>query len=207
MIDSKDIYGIQRPLNNCLLCGADIIDQEKHPSLIDKSDEDTIRKDYCFNCWEKIENKKYFSFWVAKRIKPGPDRRTTRAERNRSLLQLFLSLYNSDQQRFRSHLFILSHLLMRYQVFKWKETKFVEKTEQDESQLDAELPTTPDIGSQPTNISIEPEQSPSYQPANLIVFERRETGEEYIVEDVSLDDESLIEIKKEIDSITEIKEQ
>jgi len=96
---------------------------------------------------------------------------------------------------------------MRYQVFKWKETKFVEKTEQDESQLDAELPTTPDIGSQPTNISIEPEQSPSYQPANLIVFERRETGEEYIVEDVSLDDESLIEIKKEIDSITEIKEQ
>ncbi len=205
-------YNIQRPMNHCIICGADIVDQEKHPSMLDYSDNDSIRKDYCFNCWKELDNRKFFSFWIAKRIKPGPDKKTTKIERNKSFLQLFISLYHSKEKyKYRPHLFLLSHFLMKYQVFKWKETISANESERNfDIKLDIDIKDNREINSESDsekNENITDSSSPAYSASGYIIFIHRETGDEYTVEDIPLDDENLVNIKKEIDSAFEIKEE
>lgn len=211
MLNPGEGYNIQRPMNHCLLCGADIVMKERHPSLIDYSEEDSVRKDYCFECWSKLNNHKFFSFWIAKRIKPDPDKKITRLERNRTLLQLFLSLYASQERAgFRAHLFLISHLLMRYQVFKWKETKTIAELDSAQLQkLNLELlPPLSKDGAQHEEAGHGDEaQIPEeFVPSSFIVFIQKETGEEFIIEDIPLDDEKFLEIKRELDSQLDGKE-
>lgn len=208
MFNPNEIYNIGRPMNHCLLCGADIIEQEKHPSMIDYSEMDSVRKDYCFNCWQKIENRQFFSFWIAKRIKPGPDKRTTRAERNKILIQLFLSLYNSgEKHRYRSHLFLLAHLLMKYNVFKWKETISANDIKDNaEMNLSLDINAIKEDDSELQSSKNDENPQEEFIASSFIVFIQKDTGEEFTIEDVPLDDESLVEIKKEIDANLEGKE-
>ncbi len=114
----------RRPENNCLLCGEAIHGDGHHPSVIKYSaTEDVIRNDFCPKCWEQMEDRQYFSFWVTKRIEAptAEERRLLRSERNEALWRLFSALYDSDRtQEVGPQLFLLAHLLMRFKVLIFK---------------------------------------------------------------------------------------
>lgn len=136
---NKDLYlKIRRPADRCLICDADLVDSRKHPSAIrveDAEEEPVQRADYCTSCWRQIEEKPYFSFWMAKREEAPPERtRISKAERNRLMFSYFEHLGNPDTQEAgavdcKSQRFFLAHLLMRFRVFRWvstdKETQLI----------------------------------------------------------------------------------
>ncbi|MEO8376070.1 MAG: hypothetical protein ABI579_00230 [Candidatus Sumerlaeota bacterium] len=118
--DRDQYLKFSRPHNSCLLCGKALNVDGRHPSLIQLSDkEDTIRQDFCSECWEKKQSGDYFSYWVTKRVNSeSPEqRRLNRAERNEALWRLFAALYESkDAPELAPQLFLVAHLLMKYKV-------------------------------------------------------------------------------------------
>jgi len=60
----KDKYlNIARPNRTCLLCGCSLVEIQKHPSiLVDSQEEMALRKDFCHKCWDRLDNKDYFSY-------------------------------------------------------------------------------------------------------------------------------------------------
>jgi hypothetical protein len=117
---SKEQYlKISRPRNDCLLCSRPLNVDGKHPSLIEiSSTEEAIRKDFCPECWERMREQGYFSFWLTKRVnEPSPEeRRLAKADRNEALWRLFSALYASGEGELAPQLFFLAHLLMKYKV-------------------------------------------------------------------------------------------
>lgn len=118
--DREQYLKFSRPHNACLLCGKALNVDGRHPSLIHLSDkEETIRQDFCGECWEKKQRGDYFSYWVTKRVtSESPEqRRLNRAERNEALWRLFAALHESkDAPDLVPQLFLVAHLLMKYKV-------------------------------------------------------------------------------------------
>ncbi len=77
------------------------------------------RQDYCPACWEKVRQKNYFSFWIARREAPKPRKIKNRKERNAALLAYFDVLVQKNDSAYSQHLFFLAHLLMKFSVLKW----------------------------------------------------------------------------------------
>jgi len=169
-MEKEQYLNIKRPEKNCLLCGCSLVEVEKHPSILAKIEQEPTRKDFCPTCWEKIQDRDYFSYWLTKRIKPDNTRRLTKKERNNLLLRMFEFLNAQKGEGNAYMLFYISHLLMRYKVFNWKGTR--------------PAPAEPE-----NNI---PERT-------LLVFENRITGEEITIQDQTLDGEKIAATKKEID--------
>lgn len=78
-----------------------------------------MRQDYCPACWEKVRQKNYFSFWIARREAPKPRKIKNRKERNAALLAYFDVLVQKNDSAYAQHLFFLAHLLMKFSVLKW----------------------------------------------------------------------------------------
>lgn len=110
----------RRPDRECLLCGTLLAQEGKHPSILKLSQkEEAIRQDFCARCWENLEKRDYFSYWLTKRIQEGPsaeERRLARSERNEALWALFNALYAQKNPDLDAQLFLLAHLLMKYRV-------------------------------------------------------------------------------------------
>ena len=167
----KDQYlNVSRPNKVCLLCGRSLKEVQKHPSILTKWENEAIRKDFCPECWEKMKDRDYFSYWVTKRITSAPKRQLTKKERNDLLLRLFESLYRQQEKQNSYSLFFLAHLLMRYKIFHWKGSR--------------NLPEDLDAGT--------PERT-------LLIFENRYTGEEIEITDQELDGEKILNTRTEID--------
>lgn len=110
-----------RPRDTCLLCNEPLNVDGRHASLIlGAGKDDVIRKDFCPNCWGRMGEKGYFSFWITKRVNApsAAQRRLERSERNEALWRLFAALYASETE-FRPQLFFLAHLLMKYRVLQF----------------------------------------------------------------------------------------
>lgn len=117
----KDVYlRITRPGSTCLLCNKPLNVDGHHPSLIQLSGkEEVIRKDFCPECWQRLGEESYFSFWVTKRVTAPSveERRLMRSERNEALWRLFAALYSRESEEgLAAQLFLLAHLLMKYRV-------------------------------------------------------------------------------------------
>lgn len=116
----KDVYlRITRPGDTCLLCGSKLNIEGHHPSLIQLSEkEEVVRKDFCPECWRRLGEESYFSFWVTKRVSApsAAERRLAKSERNEALWRLFAALYSSETNDVAPQLFLLAHLLMKYRV-------------------------------------------------------------------------------------------
>lgn len=78
-----------------------------------------LRQDYCPTCWDKVRQKNYFSFWIARREAPKPRKIKNRKERNAALLAYFDVLVQKNDPAYAQHLFFLAHLLMKFSVLKW----------------------------------------------------------------------------------------
>ncbi|MFH0795192.1 MAG: hypothetical protein V2A74_14305 [bacterium] len=121
MVDKEQYLNLGRPEKNCLLCGASLLEVEKHPSVLSVGEAEALmRRDYCQRCWEQLREE-YFSFWITRREKPKQRVKISKKERNDALLRLFLSLY--DDRANNDHLdrlYFLAHLLMKFGVLKWK---------------------------------------------------------------------------------------
>jgi hypothetical protein len=115
-------FEIEKPADNCLLCGKSLADEEKHPSVLANEANQHIRKDYCRECWRKIKDKEYFCFWLAKRLKPAPGKREAKRKTRTILHNLYNDLSQKSSDDYSAHLFILAHLLMRLKVFRWEAT-------------------------------------------------------------------------------------
>lgn len=114
----------KRPGRNCLVCGASLPELERHPSMLKlDSKEDAVRQDICPECWEKMAEKNYFSYWITRRYQQGPsaeERRLAKSERNEALWALFNALYaRTDREELAAQLFLISHLLMKYRVLSY----------------------------------------------------------------------------------------
>ncbi|MFP4379481.1 MAG: hypothetical protein ACLFUS_03175 [Candidatus Sumerlaeia bacterium] len=99
-------------------------DKPRQSNKKDEDDDQGYRRlDYCADCWQKIKDQAYFSFWIGKRKQSDlPPKKLNRAERNMALVALFDSLneHNGAESNYTPHLFFLAHLLMKYKIFKWK---------------------------------------------------------------------------------------
>ena len=175
-MEKEQYLNVSRPHKQCLLCGCELTGIEKHPSTLTSWDNEVMRKDFCPKCWEQIESKDYFSYWITKRIVPDSNRRLSKKERNNLLLRLFESLYRNPDESKVYPLFFLAHILMRYKVFQWKGTRSV---------------AADDAKTAPTETGAA-EQT-------FLIFENKLTGEEIQIPDQELDGEKIIESKKEID--------
>ncbi len=133
---------IGRPSNECALCGRALAEIGRHPSVIDEPEEKTDRKskdkarnkdkekdkesdptprrDFCPECWSKAKDLKYFSFWLARRTRPAPNRKLAKAERNEVLWRLFSALTTRQEPETEPQRFLLAHLLMKYGVLRWQ---------------------------------------------------------------------------------------
>jgi hypothetical protein len=89
-----------------------------------------------------MADRQFFSFWLNRRDPPKPDTRKTRLERRATVMALFERMLASDDERFRGHLYILAHTLMKCRMLKW------EGSETDENGVEQILfrnPTTDEI--------------------------------------------------------------
>ncbi|MCX7717127.1 MAG: hypothetical protein N2111_01825 [Candidatus Sumerlaeaceae bacterium] len=126
---SREIYlKIARPRNTCAKCGAAIAAGGKHPSVLavvpdddDEAGAEPLREDFCEQCWPEVRERGYYGFWIARREPPKPDTRANKRERNAILLSYFDWLAQ-DAAANAQRLYVISHLLMKFQVFKWLRT-------------------------------------------------------------------------------------
>src|SRR5690606_28807635 len=89
------------------------------------------REDYCGDCWQKYTERDFMGFWVTKREAPKQRKIESKKERNAGLLAWFEHLQTLPQDvEARQALYFLSHLLMKYGVFKLQRTdKLEDETE------------------------------------------------------------------------------
>ena len=110
----------KRSERECLLCGRLLTDIPRHPSILKLSEkEEAIRQDFCIECWQKMEHREYFSFWVTRRLQEGQSpeqRKLAKSERNEALWSLFSALFSRQSEELAAQLFLLAHLLMKYRV-------------------------------------------------------------------------------------------
>lgn len=126
MLEREYLQHVHRPGRVCALCGVSLAEQKRHPSvLMEEATGDEIpRRDFCPQCWGRMTERTYFSYWFAQRLAPpAPNRRLAKAERNEALWRLFNALAAQQLQEHEPHLFLLAHLLMKYGVLKWKENR------------------------------------------------------------------------------------
>ena len=120
-MEREEYLQIHRPSNQCVLCGGSLVEEGHHPSVLKESESgEPTREDFCRKCWDNIQDRKYFSFWLAKRVRPEPNRRLAKAERNEVLWRLFNALTSQRDSKTELHIFLLAHLLMKYGILRWK---------------------------------------------------------------------------------------
>lgn len=185
--DSKtETLKIESASNYCLSCNKLLTEEDHHPSILKEEESKETgyeRKDYCSNCWKKIQDKNYYLFWIKKRIKIKKDKTISKKERNQIILSYFNYLQSKDKEiilkdeaipqeqdiesvnqtiDYKYHLYFISHLLMKYGVFKWKK----------------------DIKDEEGSINI--------------IFENRYTDEEVIIKDAQPSVETITMIKQDL---------
>jgi len=92
---------IEKSSNYCLSCNKLLTDEEHHTSILKEEDSQETgfeRKDYCNDCWQKIQDKNYYLFWIKKRIKIRKDKKISKKERNQIILSYFnhLTIRNEE---------------------------------------------------------------------------------------------------------------
>lgn len=185
---------IEKSSNYCLSCNKLLTDEEHHPSILKEEDSKETgfeRKDYCNDCWQKVQDKNYFLFWIKKRIKIRKDKKISKKERNQIILSYFIHILSRNEELnqkreleasniqkvdegtnsqesaaqsidYRYHSYFIAHLLMKYGVFKWKK----------------------DIRDEKGNV--------------IIIFENRYTDEEVIIEEMQPPVEIIKIIKEDL---------
>ena len=127
-MDKETLLSIGRPQRQCLNCSTPIDAIERHPSVLRGSRADKIeRADYCPICWEAIKDETYRSFWITRReLKDRGMPKMTRRQRAVALRALFETLWekrDSEDEDVAPHLFVLSHLLMKWGGLKYRENQ------------------------------------------------------------------------------------
>lgn len=130
----NDLYiKMGRPHNTCEACGTLITQAGKHPSMLRKAgagaagnagQDGPRREDYCTACWQQLADRDFVGYWVTRREAPKVRKIESRKERNAALVAWFEHLRLQPQhEETRQSQFFLSHLLMKYGVFKWVRTE------------------------------------------------------------------------------------
>lgn len=160
-VDYTEIPG---PGRACIVCDRELTSLPKHPTVLDVGRKGAAeRRDVCPECWEKMADGEFFSFWLTQREPPKRDMRRTRAQQRAALLRLFEQFHASGDERFRLHLYVLAHMLMKWRLLAW------EGTETGENGVER------------------------------VIFRNTTTEDVIAVEEVDLNDEGLVAVKREID--------
>jgi len=121
---SLDFSTIPAPSRKCVVCDRDLAAVSKHPSVLELTVKgDPHRRDICQECWEKMADRQFFSFWLTQREAPKPDPKIAREEQNRRLMAMFEMMLDAKEDRFRPHLYVLAHTLMKRRLLKWEGTQ------------------------------------------------------------------------------------
>lgn len=116
----RDLPEIGKPSDVCLRCEKNLEEFDKHPSVLEASEEEIVRKDFCPVCWKDIKGQDFYIYWMTKRIqKTDEDKKISRKDKGEILLRFFTLLRNREKDEYKPHLFILAHLLMKYGMFKF----------------------------------------------------------------------------------------
>jgi hypothetical protein len=108
-MSEPEYFKVAKPGNKCLDCDVDLRLEERHPSVMteehweaaDAKAEDADmpnmrRQDYCAECWAKVKDEGYFSFWLSRRKPSAMFERERKKFRKARLLDLFIILYDSN---------------------------------------------------------------------------------------------------------------
>ena len=125
-MDKETLLSIGRPQRHCINCAASFDGIERHASVLRGDRADKIeRLDYCPVCWEAIKDEAYRSFWITRReLKDRGMPKMTRRQRAVALRALFETLWEKrehEDEDVTPHLYVLSHLLMKWGGLKWRE--------------------------------------------------------------------------------------
>ncbi|MDD4278320.1 hypothetical protein GX645_05785 [Candidatus Sumerlaeota bacterium] len=129
---------ISKPRKTCIACQKPLQGIGAHPvaisgingaDLSDADPEEIFREDFCDECWgEAQKDKQVLAKWMGKQEQPKPSKLHTRRERAAVLTKWFDALQATERTLKRDqYLYVIAHLLMKYQVLKWeKSSSFAE---------------------------------------------------------------------------------
>jgi hypothetical protein len=159
-----DFSSIPKPGQKCAICGCDLAQVSKHPSVLQTTESGNAeRRDVCPACWEKMPEHDFLSFWLSRREPPRPDPRLSREQQRAALMRLFEQMLTANEPRLRAHLYVLAHTLMKRRMLKWE-------------------------GSEKGEDGIE-----------QIVFRNLATDELIRIEEIDLEDASLVAVMRDIE--------
>jgi hypothetical protein len=124
-VEKEQLLAIGRPNRLCCNCNAPIHGVERHPSALKRSPSQVERLDYCDDCWRLLKEEMWESFWLTNR-EPRQRRvpKMNRRQRATALRALFESLRDrAGDEDLGPHLFLISHLLMKWGGLKWRENQ------------------------------------------------------------------------------------
>ncbi len=122
-MDKETLLSLGRPQRKCMNCDGALDQIERHPSALRGDRRRLERLDYCPECWERVKDEVFDSFWMVRR-QTGPRRapKLNRRQRSIALRALFESLWDRrEQEDVAPELYLLAHLLMKWGGLRWRE--------------------------------------------------------------------------------------
>lgn len=90
--------------------------------------DELIRKDFCNQCWEQLQDKKHLTSW--KTLRTNEIIKKKNIVDNDVLFNLFERFKESDSDRNRSYAYLLALILMRKRVLVFEDVRMVNGVEQ-----------------------------------------------------------------------------
>ena len=109
-------WSINRGSHVCFLCEKTFPEEEVYLSALYDENNEFLRKDFCFECWDKKDNENSFSYWKTK-ISKKPEK-VERYAKIDVFYDLFNKLENEKDLSRVNFRYVLSLYLMRKKVLK-----------------------------------------------------------------------------------------
>jgi len=121
-------WDINKTSLSCAGCEKAFEEEEAISSALFDENGQFMRRDYCIACWEKTDTGKAFGFWRT-RI-PRKDARVKRFVDDETLMDFFRRLERQQDLSKRNFHYVLSLLLMRKKLLKFRDVKKTEGGEE-----------------------------------------------------------------------------
>ena len=111
---------VRKSASNCLGCGKKFQHQEDHHSALLPGSEDTVREDYCPECWKRVGEdcrEAAICSWVTSYVDPAVES-IKAVEHLSPLRRLFYEICESDEPNKLAMAFLSAHLLRRQRAFR-----------------------------------------------------------------------------------------
>lgn len=111
---------IRKSSRHCSACGKEFDHEEPHLSMINETEDEYEREDFCMPCWSQRARNwadNSYSFWSTRYIDPSVENEAP-PEQYAPLRRVFYDAFESEEKTELAIAFISAHLLRRQKVFR-----------------------------------------------------------------------------------------